>query len=49
MFQSYARAYFGRPGRIQPLIHTMLTVGIIGYLIEYPHLSTCRKSGAGGI
>lgn len=39
MMQRYAKAYFGKAGKAQPVIHTMLLVGGLGYLIEYPHLS----------
>lgn len=36
-FESYHAKYI-KPGRINPLVHAMLLVGVIGYTIEYPHI-----------
>lgn len=36
-FDSYHKKYI-KPGRLTPLVHSMLLVGIIGYTIEYPHI-----------
>ena len=39
----YARAFMSRTGgKIDPLVHTMLAVGAIGYYVSFPHIiSTC--------
>ena len=35
----YARAFMSRTGgKIDPLVHTMLAVGAIGYYISFPHI-----------
>ena len=38
MTGAYARAFFGRHGKIDPLVHTMLFVGGLGYYLNFDHV-----------
>jgi hypothetical protein len=35
---SYYNKYFGRNSSPKPILHAVLLVGLLGYIIEYPHL-----------
>ena len=35
---AYARAFFSRKGKIDPLVHTMLFVGGLGYYLNIDHV-----------
>lgn len=36
-FEWYHKTYI-KAGRINPIVHAALGIGILGYAIEYPHL-----------
>lgn len=37
LFEWYHRTYF-RTNSFQPVVHAMIGAGVLGYLIEYPHI-----------